>query len=464
MTIPQQRVCCYHPPPLPHWNFCPRCGLPLRMACPVCGDAELIDLVQGGLSPWECRSPRPDLLKHCPDCGKLFKMDAHRCDQPGCRGTLLEVPPSTWADAHGGVQRRRIVNVAAGRLVEDPTEEVTVWPMILGHDIGDTLVSAYGRLYLDSDPNVQSYRGINQMVGDPFQAFPRAEPTAVLAHSGYLAVLGQRQTFLLDANEPVDLARLDWPAHAQMIADEDWWLIGEAGIARLSLNDAVAGKDPVVILAEDFSRALAPVRLAEGQPWLMMSDGRHFVVIPSDEVRELPQLPPEEEHFAAFASNGYAVSLANRQGNAGGVVRIWSIPGLIAGEEPETIHLEFPLTHTWCAHDEMAFVCATSGDLIQPIRLDSPQFRVDALRLPPATGLQEIVWLDETPGLLLFKTADGRFTLLDPDPRSQRRTPWNIAWNGGRPKSWVVWGEAIVAVMEKPEGCRLVTIPRKRQE
>ena len=434
------------------------------MLCPVCGDPEPLDLVRGELSPWECRSPQPDLLKHCPDCGKLFKMDAHQCDRAACRGIALKAPPSTWSDAHGGVQRRRSVNVEAGREFEAPPDEITEWPMTFRADIGDTLISAYGRLYFDCDPNVQSYRGTNRMVGGPFPAFPRAEPTAIIAHSGYLAVLGDTKVFLLDANEPVDLVQLDWSASAQMIADEEWWLIGELGIARLSLNSAIAGDSPEVLLAEDFSHALPPVRLGEGQPWLMMPGGRHFVVMPSDEVRELPPLPPEENHFAAFTSNGYAVSLANRAGNAGGIARIWTISALTAGEKPELLQLDFSLSHTWCAHGETAFLCATSGDLIQPILLDSPQYRVDALRLPQATGLQEIVWLDENPGKLLYKTAEGLLTLLDPDPNSQLKTPWNLAWNGGRLKSWVVWGQVIVTVLETSEGCRIVTIPRKRQE
>ena len=330
MSIPQQRGCCYNPAPLAHWNFCPRCGLPLRMLCPVCEGAEPIDLVQSGSRPWECLSPQPDLLKHCPDCGKLFKMSVHRCDRPGCRGIALDVPPSAWADAHGGVQRRRIVNMASGRTGEKLTNEIVEWPIRFRADIGDTLISAYGRLYFDCDPNVHSYRGASQMVGSPFEAFPSSEPTAILAHSGYLAVLGDKNAYLLDANEPIDLARLEWSASAQMIADSEWWLVGEKGIARISLNDAVGGERPEVLVEEDFSHALAPVRIGEGQPWIMMRDGRHFVITASGEAREMPPLPADEEHFATFASQEFAVALANRSDNGGGVIRVWTILGLIA--------------------------------------------------------------------------------------------------------------------------------------
>jgi len=459
-SLPRLRSCCYRSEPQPHWNFCPRCGRPLRMPCPVCGGEAPVDLVHEGHSPWECNNGNRDLLKHCPDCGKLFKMDQHRCDQPSCRGRELSTPPSTWSDAHGGVQRRRQVSADNRSTRRRENQSIEVWPAAFRADIGDTPISAYGRLYLDCDPDVHSYRWGGAPVGAPFQAFPRGEPTGIVAHSGYVGVLGDAEAFLLEANEPIDVARFPSSANRQMIADDDWWLIGRDGIARLALRDAVQGDTPTVLAQGDFSDALPPVRLDGGLPWIIREDGHHFVVTPADDVVELPPLPQGEAPFGAFISGDRVAVLSNRPANAGGVVYIWETSSLLAGGPAMVLPLDFALLHTWCTFENTTYVCATSGDLIQPIRLDLPQFQADPLTLPASTRVREIVWLSASPGRILFLDSVGLFTLLDPDPSSREQTAWNGDWNGGAVKSWAVWGDAIVAVLEDADACRIVTIPR----
>ena len=433
------------------------------MPCPSCGIS--VDLVHDGHSPSECASPQRDLLKHCPKCGKLFLMGEHVCDQPSCRNEKLDIPHSTWADAHGGVQRRRSIRQELTASVPG-TPQIVVFPDILQAEVGDTLISGYGRLYLDTDPNVRCYRDDGAravLAGAPFEAFPRSEATALLAHSGYVGVLGEEAAFLLDANNPVPQARVEVRATAQMIADDEWWLIGAEGVRRISLLDALNDQPAALLLSGEFDDVLPPIRLENGVVWLVLPTGRHFIFDASDQLCERPALPNGEHYFAAFTSDGFAVLLSNRADNAGGVVRAWTLAGLAAGAEPETRELDFSLLHTWCAQGNTAYVGAASGDTILQLRLEMLQFSNPPLILPPQTGLQEFVWLDESPGLLLYKTRDGKFRLFDPNG-SGRDLPWNSEWNGGSVKSWIVWSRNIVAIvhdtLDGAEISRLVTIPR----
>lgn len=426
------------------------------MVCPVCGTGDSIALWGQNGAPTECVNPQHDLLKHCPDCGKLFGMDENHCDQPQCDGRQLEAPPSTWADADGGVQRRRLVRTTgwAQPLGQPEQEDIVWWPMRLSREAGDTLVSAYSRLYLDSDPNVLGCRANGDRSVFP-NARPAPLPTAIVAHSGRVAVLSRQRAYLLDATNLTELVTVSFSATAQIIADGFWWLIGRAGIARVSLEDAAAGLDPDLIWSEPCDTALPPVRMGQGTLWVPMQDGRHVVVSPEGEVRMLDPLPEDEEPFAAFCTEKLAV-LLSRRGGSGSAVRAWSEAELMSGNSPsqEPRFWDFSLRKTWGAMGNTAYVCPAGGGRILQLRLDQLNYTSTEILLATDDPLDDMILLENK---LLIRTRGGQFRVLDPE--TERAPLWNPMWNGGDVTSWTVWDRSIVAVLRESDHCRIVTIP-----
>ena len=428
------------------------------MMCPVCGIGEALALWENGSAPTECANPQHDLLKHCPDCGKLFGMDDIYCDEARCDNRELEAPPSTWADVDGGVQRRRFVRTTGWSLENHATAraEITPWNTRFSKDAGDTLISAYGRLYMDSDPNVLGCRGDGDLI--EFQsARPMPWPTSIVAHSGRVAVLSRTSAYLLDATNLIDLFTLKTSSNAQIIADGYWWLMGKNGITRLKLEDAEAGLEPETIWSEPCDDALPPVRLEQGSIWIPMNDGRQVVVNLDANVTILEPLPDDEQPFGAFCTDGLAVLLSHR-GESGSAIRVWKLSALVGGDGPSQppCFWDVKLRRTWGARDKTAYVCAANGHIVHRIRLEQLTYRSNEISVAADDPLEDLILLEDK---LLIRTKNGQFRTIDAE--TERSELWNDAWSGRSIKSWAIWGDSIVAVLPESDHCRIVKIPRQ---
>jgi hypothetical protein len=483
MPLPNRRACCYNPEPDPDFIYCPKCGLPLKMRCPSCSDDTLIPLVVDGHSAFECTNSPHHLLKHCPECGKLHSMDAHTCDQRACRNAELDAPTSSWADVHGGVCRRRLVKITKGLHSNSNRSEKNAIATIaenLPNDIGDTIISAYGRLYLDNDPYISMYRPNSGGKQFPETIHPIPSDNAIAVHSGMVAVLGGTNAFLF-SSEGSTLANIEITAVNQLLLNNRWWLITDRDVYTLT-HDEAKSVDPYSTLVEQFQPVfqgthldiLPPVLIDDDHIWIVNKTGEYWILNPDGVVKEgnlkscFNDNVGEIEVFGALRTSypeniqeGSLVALCRiRQSGVGDICKLQISNINKPDKHFNALEVKHRFLQTWCMSSTGIIHLVNDGELFS-FNIKTEGIAPSNLTFTSTESAKSLAYLEGESGYILAELNNGTFRIASTNGSTWRS--WNPEWDtdprSRRIYSWTIWGDSIVAVIRGDDGCQLVRIP-----